>query len=167
MVKRGEFREDLFHRLNVVPLFIPPLRDRGDDILVLADYFVEKYSRQLNKSIKGLSDKTKEIFLNYKWPGNVRELENAIEYGVNLEDGEYISPENIPFQIKEGSLSNADLKTMEEMEKEAIIKALNEFGWDNKGKEEAARILNISRATLYRKIKKYNIKKNNLPIYRS
>lgn len=163
MVKRGEFRQDLFHRLNVVPLFIPPLREREGDILVLADHFIRKYSHQLNKDIVGLSKETEEIFMNYKWPGNVRELENAIEYGVNLEEGRYISPENIPFQIKKAFKSKSNnIPTMDELERQAIVKALRKTGWSNADKEEAAKNLNISRATLYRKIKKYNISEDEI-----
>lgn len=100
MVEKGSFREDLFHRLNVVTLFIPPLRERGNDVLVLAQHFIEKFAGRFNKRILGLSEEVEEIFLNYSWDGNVRELQNTIEYAINMEQSNYINEENLPFKFE-------------------------------------------------------------------
>ncbi|WP_372995234.1 sigma-54 interaction domain-containing protein [Lutispora sp.] len=156
MVRNGQFREDLYHRLNVVTLFIPPLRDRGEDILVLAQHFIEKFSKRFKKDIFGLSEEVKKIFLNYQWKGNVRELQNTIEYAINMEHGNYITAKNLPFQFRQ-TKSNNKFVTLEEREKEYIKKALDEFGWSEEGRLEAAKHLGISRATIYRKIKKYGL----------
>lgn len=154
MVRKGEFREDLFHRLNVVTLFIPPLRERKTDILILSNYFIEKFNKRFNKDILGLSAEVKDIFLSYFWDGNVRELQNAIEYAINMEKSQYIKKENLPYQFRENKL-NARINTLEEIEKEYIKNALDKFGWSQNGIMEAAKQLGISRATIYRKIKKY------------
>ncbi len=156
MVKKGQFREDLFHRLNVVTLFIPPLRERGGDVLVLADYFIKKFAERFNKSIQGLTEEVQNIFLNYSWDGNVRELQNAIEYAINMESGKYITAENLPFQFKQLKAASK-IVTLDDMEKEHIKKALDCFGWSEDGRIEAAKHLGISRATIYRKIKKYQL----------
>ena len=156
MVDTGQFREDLFHRLNVVSLFIPPLRERGNDILVLSEYFINKFKKRFNKNILGLSDEVKEIFLAYPWKGNIRELQNAIEYAVNMEHSQYIQKENLPFQIKKLEESG-EFKTLYEMEKEHIIKALDKYGWSESGRIKAAKMLGISRATIYRRLSKYGL----------
>ncbi|MDR7868319.1 MAG: sigma 54-interacting transcriptional regulator [Sporomusaceae bacterium] len=156
LVKKGEFREDLFHRLNVVTLFIPPLRERGRDVLVLAEYFVNKFAERFNKKILGLSAEVENIFLNYGWGGNVRELQNAIEYAINMEKGDYITVDNLPFQFKEVKVTKR-IPTLEEVEMDYIKKALDFYGWSEEGRITAARQLGISRATIYRKIKKYEL----------
>ncbi|WP_432666539.1 sigma 54-interacting transcriptional regulator [Wukongibacter baidiensis] len=159
MVEKGEFREDLYHRLNVVTLFIPSLRERGEDILVLANHFISKYASKFNKYILGLSEEVKDIFLNYDWKGNVRELQNTIEYAINMESSNYITKENLPFQFKEitTALKSSEFITLEELEKQHIKMALDKCGWTENGRIEAAKKLGISRATIYRKIKKYNL----------
>ncbi len=156
MVINGEFREDLFHRLNVISLFIPPLREREEDVLILSNYFVDKFASKFQKNIIGISEDVKNIFLNYTWPGNVRELQNTIEYAINMEPSNYITAENLPFQFKEYPRTKL-IKSLERVEKEHIIKALNQYGWSENGRIEAAKHLGISRATVYRKIKKYNL----------
>ncbi len=156
MVEKGSFREDLFHRLNVVTLFIPPLRDRGNDVLVLAQHFIEKFSSKFNKRIIGLSEEVEEIFLNYPWDGNVRELQNTIEYAINMEQSNYINEENLPFQIREKKKPKI-IQKLEDVEKQHIKKALDHFGWHEKGRIKAAEHLGVSRATIYRKINKYNL----------
>lgn len=156
MVDTGQFREDLFHRLNVVSLFIPPLRERGNDILVLSEYFINKFKKRFNKNILGLSDEVKEKFLAYPWKGNIRELQNAIEYAVNMEQSLYIQEENLPFQMKKLE-DSGEFKTLYEMEKEHIIKALDKYGWSESGRIKAAKMLGISRATIYRRLSKYGL----------
>jgi len=156
MVRIGEFREDLFHRLNVISLFIPPLRERDKDILVLSSYFIKKYTVKFKKNILGLAEEVKHIFLNYNWPGNVRELQNTIEYAINMEQGDYITVENLPFQFKELPRTQT-IQSLESVERDYIIKALDHCGWSENGRIEAGKKLGVSRATIYRKIKKYNL----------
>ena len=134
-------------------MFIPPLRERGEDILVLADCFIKKFATKFSKNISGLSEAVKNILLGYPWPGNVRELQNTIEYAINMETGNQITVANLPLQFKEISKGNS-LLTLESTELERIKQALNQFGWTENGKIAAANYLGISRSTIYRKIKK-------------
>lgn len=155
MVEKGEFREDLFHRLNVLSFLIPPLRRRGRDVLLLAEHYVERFNSKFNKNIMGISEEAKDIFLNYNWPGNIRELQNAIEYAVSISKDSYITPDNLPFQIKNAQQLRSFPK-LEEVELQHIKRALDRFGWDEEGKIKAADQLGISRSTIYRRIKKMN-----------
>ena len=100
MVQKKEFREDLFYRLNVIPLFIPPLRERENDVILLAEYFIKKYNNKFSKKILGLSNEVYEILMKYSWPGNVRELENSIEYMVSFESSNYIQINNLPHKLR-------------------------------------------------------------------
>ena len=164
MVKRKEFREDLFHRLNVVGLFIPPLRDRGRDPLVLANFFIEKFNKKLNKNILGLSKEVEDLFLEYNWSGNVRELQNTVEYAINMETSDYIKVKNLPVNLKNyrkisnTTKENTEIIALEDFEKANIVKALNLYGYNDEGIIKAAKKLGISRSTLYRRIAKYKIK---------
>ncbi|AOT68893.1 sigma-54 interaction domain-containing protein [Geosporobacter ferrireducens] len=158
LVEKGKFREDLFHRLNVITLFIPPLRERKEDILLLSQYFISMYANKLSKKIIDLDNEVKDIFVQYEWKGNVRELKNAIEYAVSIEYTEYITRQSLPYQINLNEEPAKKIKTMADIEKEHIIKVLNHFGWSDEGKILAANSLGISRSTIYRKIKEYKIK---------
>lgn len=164
LVEEGKFRADLYHRLNVITLVVPPLRNRGNDILVLTKYFLHKFASKFNKNIEGLDENSKMLFLSYDWKGNVRELQNAIEYAVNMETEQRIRSINLPFQIQNNNnilISNdGNLNTLENMEKTLIIEALNKYGWNDKGRKNAAIELGISRSTIYRKIFKHNLKSN-------
>lgn len=154
VVLKGEFRSDLYHRLNVIPITIPPLRERREDILLLAYYFIDKFTKVMERNIKGIDKETEKLFLTYPWPGNVRELKNAIEYAINLEDGKNITINNIPSNIKEFENKYLDKgQTLKEIEDFHIKEALNKYGWDENGKICAAKQLGISRATIFRKIK--------------
>jgi sigma-54 dependent transcriptional regulator, acetoin dehydrogenase operon transcriptional activator AcoR len=162
MIELSQFRHDLYYRLNVIPLIIPPLRERKEDIALLMNHFLAKYNMRLNKNIKGFSDQIYELFLKHSWPGNIRELENVIEYAVNMETENHINLEYLPpsFRVVEGSTVEKDINdsnTMEVIEREAIINALNRYGWSTKGKLAAAKSLGIGKTTLYRKLKKYNL----------
>ncbi len=159
-VEDGVFREDLFYRLNVINIEMPPLRSRGTDILLLAHKFIEHFSRRQNKAITGLSDATVEKLLQYPWPGNVRELRNAIEHAVALTNFEKIPPDDLPEKIRIyrnhyillGAEDPMELISMEEMERRYIMHVLKRTG-DNR--TLAARILQVDRKTLYRKLRLY------------
>ncbi|MFZ5649005.1 MAG: sigma-54 interaction domain-containing protein [Bacillota bacterium] len=159
MISQGEFREDLYYRLNVIPLHIPPLRERKEDILPLLDHFSGKYNHLFNKSIKGFSKQALDAMLNYHWPGNVRELENAVEYAFNIETSNYILKESLPIKLRksENKTVTNTLGTLKNMEKNHIKSALDVFGHSTEGKKQAADALGIGIATLYRKIKEYSL----------
>ncbi|KUO53323.1 MAG: hypothetical protein APF76_08750 [Desulfitibacter sp. BRH_c19] len=168
MVADGQFREDLYYRLNVIPLYIPPLRARRDDISLLVDYFIYKYNEFLKKTIKTIHPEALEILKLYNWPGNVRELENAIEYACNFEQSNLIMPASLPLRIlrsvkgEEIVQEKLDLKChVREVEKKIIMKAILLHGGSLKEKELIANELGISVPSLYRKLKDYNIKLNN------
>lgn len=162
MIKTGEFREDLFYRLNVIPLTIPPLRERKEDIELLLNHFLKVYTKMLGKNIKGFTQDAKEILQNYRWKGNVRELQNIVEYAVNMATGEYITLYDVPIRINNENVeekeNNFQILSFDEIMKKHIIAALEHYGKDVVGKTMAASALGICRATLYRKIKEYNIK---------
>ncbi len=156
--EKRNFRKDLLFRLNVITLKIPPLRDRNGDILLLAEYFLNKKSPV--RSVKKLSPEAKNELLNYKFPGNVREIEHIIERAIIFSDGEYIQPKdlNIPkdeFELTAFQKDDGTIFTIEELEKIHIKKALDHFNWN---RENTARALDISLKTLYSKIIKYNLK---------
>jgi two-component system response regulator AtoC len=157
MVKQGKFREDLYYRLNVVTIDLPLLKDRREDILPLAEYFLKKYTEENSKSIKIFSPEVVKFMLNYSWPGNVRELENMIERGVILSKANSITLDELPRDIVHPS--PVEGKTIEAVERNHIINVLEE----TKGNiTKAADILGIRRMTLYNKLKKYNYSVNNL-----
>ncbi len=160
MVEDREFRGDLYYRLSVIPINIPPLRNRLGDVKILLDYFLAQYNNKLNKSIKGFNRDVEDQLLIYGWPGNVRELENVVEYAVNMEKSKYITMENIPQRVRKNV--NEDeavvITTIENLEKKAIYDALRVYGNNYDGKISAAEALGIGTATLYRKMKKYEIK---------
>ncbi len=163
-VSAGNFREDLFYRLNVVSLNAPPLRDRMDDIPLLAGYFLKKYTEKNRKQIKGLTPVAMDMLIKYGWPGNVRELENAVERAVILSAGDYITGKEFPLsivqdyagdlEIKQPSLANQRPRSLEVIEKHAILDAIEA---SDGNKSEAARILGINRKTLYKKLKTYGV----------
>ena len=165
MVAQGEFREDLYYRLNVIPLYIPPLRERKEDIALLVDYFIQKANEFLNKNVKTIHPEALEILKAYSWPGNVRELENVIEYACNFEQSLIIMPASLPPRILhavkgvEAGDGNLELKYhVRELEKKIIAKAISLHGGSLKEKEIIAAELGISVPSLYRKIKDYNIR---------
>jgi PAS domain S-box-containing protein len=162
-VSKGEFREDLFYRLNVVPLKIPPLRERYSDIRVLAMHFLAEY-RHDNPGIEGFSQAVLNAFIQYGWPGNVRELKNAVEYAVNMTDEPTIQIRHIPEKIRPGTLHSTpvympgpELMRMNEMEALLLRLCVERYGTSEKAKKEIASRLGISRASIYRKMNKYGI----------
>jgi DNA-binding NtrC family response regulator len=153
-VAGGEFREDLFYRLNVIPIVLPPLRERRDDILPLVDHFIEIFTAKAGKQIKGISPEAKDLLLSHGWPGNVRELENTIERAVVLSRSDVIDKDSlIGFSISRPEIST-DTLNLADLEKRAIAEALNRTG----GKLiEAAELLGIHRNTIRAKIKQYGL----------
>ena len=157
LVKSHVFREDLYYRLNVVTIMLPPLRNRQDDIPLLVRHFLEKYSRAFGKEAKGVSAETLEILIQYPYPGNVRELENIIERAVALSDDTVISPRDLPSDLRELSMSSFEAQTwpsLEEKEKQYIQKVLIK---SNHRKNLAAEILKLPRTTLWRKMKHHGL----------
>ena len=154
-VKKGEFREDLYYRLKVVELTMPALRERLDDLPLLEDHFIKKFSRKFKKNIKGLSPEVRKIFMNYPWPGNIRELEHAFERAFIVCPDSTINVNDLPPSLREYSGSGTPLGGYDEPdERELIENTLRETGWN---KKKAANRLCISRTTLYRKLEKYNL----------
>ncbi len=162
LVEKGQFREDLYYRLNVIPITLPALRQRKNDIPLLIDYMIKEYAHKLNKDVIGIEDDAKKTLIDYSWPGNVRELQNVIEYSINMSNSSLLNLDIIPNNIKskyydEKSNKYEEIRTLEDLEKEEISKALNKFKHYKKDKELVAKSLGISRATLYRKLEKYNL----------
>ena len=162
MVSKGTFREDLYYRLNVIPISLPSLRERKDDIPLLINYMIKEYSIKLNKHVTGIDEDVLNLLINHRWSGNIRELQNIIEYSVNMSSNSIITMDIILNRIKnieyiEVTKSNEDIRRLDELEKKEIIKAINKYKDYKKDKELIAKALGISRATLYRKIEKYKI----------
>ncbi len=159
-VAAGRFREDLFYRLNVVVLDVPPLGKRGGDIPLLAKFFMNRFAEKNGRQVRGMTPECMDILNRYPWPGNVRELENSIERGVILMRGEYLDLESLPFAIQRWAGKNSAVEaqeqptTLKEAEKALILKTLEETGGN---RSEAARRLEITRKTLLNKLKSYNI----------
>ncbi|MEX1300364.1 MAG: sigma-54 dependent transcriptional regulator [Desulfotignum sp.] len=162
-VKNGRFREDLFYRLNVIHIRIPSLKERTDDIPLLAQHFLSRYAQKNRKEFKGFTPVAMDALIKHPWPGNVRELENAVERAVILSMGQYISGKDLPaavmknYRPDDGSPDNAPElggKSLDEVEAMALIQTLKQTGGN---KSEAARQLNITRTTLNNKIKKYDL----------
>ena len=159
-VVEGSFRQDLYYRLNVIPVIIPPLRERHDDILITAEFLVSKCSKKLLRDVPQLTDSFVKMLIAHDWPGNVRELENAIEYAVNVCDDGMLEPRHLPKRLMSMGMASSvgsTIRTIDALEKEAIANALDYYGRSGEGHEKAAVALGISRATLYRKVKQYQI----------
>jgi transcriptional regulator with PAS, ATPase and Fis domain len=158
-VEKGQFRRDLFYRLNVIRIFLPPLRERTDDIPLLASHFLSIHNKKNRKTVEGISREALNKLMSYTWSGNIRELENVIERAVILCKGKVIEPEDIPlYQEKTGFAQGLSGKPLQELldhvERQIIINTLELTGND---KEKAAKILQISRASLYNKLNKHKI----------
>jgi DNA-binding NtrC family response regulator len=163
-IAEKKFREDLYYRINVISMHIPPLRERKEDIAVLAEHFINIYAKENYKQISGISRDVLNVLMNYGWPGNVRQLENIIERAVILDIDNIIGKEDLPDIILSGAASvSADLSVdimsnlkdaLQEPEKVYILRVLDEVGWN---KKKAATKLGVNRTTLYNKLRKYNI----------
>ncbi len=165
LIRQKKFREDLFYRLSVFPVVIPPLRDRSDDVNELAEFFIEKFCREMKKPMKSLTREAGNLLMKYHWPGNVRELENTMERSIILAEGKKITPDHLAIrlrrddevQLREGAgLKEIGGHAQHRAEKAAIIRVLKEV---RNNKRKASKILKIDYTTLFDKIKKYEIDK--------
>ena len=157
-IKEGSFREDLYYRLNVFSILLPPLRERRTDIPLIAKYFLSKYAQSMNKNVVGFAPQAMEMFIGYDWPGNIREVRNVVERAIVVAQGPQIQVENISFPFPSLATPSGGA-SLEEVEKDQILKILNQ----TKGNiAQAAEILKISRLTIYNKIEKYHLKKDDL-----
>jgi len=160
-IQSGKFRSDLFYRLNVVPIYIPPLRERKEDLIPLVDYFLKKFSAKYQKRITNISPEVMASFSNYNWPGNIRELENVLERMILMSETATLGLDHLPGEIR-GAISTISTPTLKEKvdtisqvtEKQMIIDALNKT---NQNRTRAAKLLGISRRTLQNKIKEYGL----------
>lgn len=158
MMAQGEFREDLYYRINVIPMTIEALRHRKEDLDVLAYHFIRVYNPQLGKEVKGVSNGFRRRLYDYSWPGNVRELSNVIEYAMNLTTGPTLEEEHLPARLRQSESENiADTFNLNRLEMETIRRCLQEYGGSVQGKEKAAKALGIGLATLYRKLGRYGL----------
>lgn len=159
MIDQGLFRADLYYRLNVMTIRVPPLRERIEDLPTLVEVLLKKVSRRIGKKVIGIENSVVAVMVEYSWPGNVRELENILERAVNVCEGEVIGPEDIePYIFKYEAFGGEGTFSLELMERKQIKSALLYYGYDLKGKKAAAKALGISLTGLYHKLKKYGIK---------
>jgi DNA-binding NtrC family response regulator len=163
-IKKGSFREDLYYRLNVIRVVLPPLRERGNDIAALANFFVKKYSASSGMPVKGISKPALKLMMDYTWPGNVRQLESGIERGVLMAEGDLVQPEDLPGEIYEAASPGGAIRfdlppegiSMEDLEKDLILKAMERSGWVI---AKAAPLLGMSYKTLQYRLEKFGIEK--------
>ncbi|MFW5878226.1 MAG: sigma-54-dependent transcriptional regulator [Myxococcota bacterium] len=162
-VEAGRFREDLFYRLHVVPVHLPPLRERGRDVLLLAGHFVERIGRRMGRKVDGFTEAAQKLLLRYRWPGNVRELENAVEQAMVFAEGEVIDAPDLPTYLQDGPPADplclppgevALPEVLEDLERQLILRAYEQAGGV---KTETARLLGIKTSALYYKLDKYGI----------
>lgn len=164
MVKEGRFREDLYYRLNIIPIVIPPLRNRRDDIPTLVDFFVSKHSVGSHRPIRGLTASARNLIMSYSWPGNVRQLESAIERAILLCEGNEIDVEDLPVEIRQEGTSSAAFNfklppegiSFEDVERSLITQAMEQTNWNI---TRAAKLLGLSFRTLQYRLEKFGIKK--------
>ncbi len=158
-VQEGRFREDLYYRLNVVTINLPPLRERQEDIALLSKYFLSKYRRKFSKKVRGLAPEVRNLLRSYPYPGNVRELENIIERAVALTEGEILTPQDLPADLRNYAVTPyRTWVTLEEQERDYIRQAL-EYTRYHIG--HTARLLALPRTTLWRKMKKYGLEERS------
>lgn len=161
MVQNKKFRSDLFYRLNILPLNVPPLRNRLSDFNELVFHFIGKYNDRLKKNVSGFETEFLDILKSYSWPGNIRELENAIEYAINLEDGAHLTKDDLTPEIIDFTNHNSKVsslkKQLHKYEVSILRDTMLQYKTEKNGINKAAKALDISRASLYQKIKEYNI----------
>lgn len=182
-VRESTFRQDLYYRLAIISIFLPPLRERKEDVLPLVEFFIDRYSRKFRKAVRGISEDTRRLLMKYDWPGNVRELKNAVERAMILEEGEILSPEYLPFPVAQQNASQTAFErtsgiiagpetqlangrslpkltipdggtSLEEVERAFVEMAMTQA---NGNQTHAARLLDISRDALRYKLKKFGL----------
>ncbi|MDA3822839.1 MAG: sigma-54 dependent transcriptional regulator [Bacteroidales bacterium] len=153
MVENGTFREDLYYRLNVLNIKIPPLRERKEDIILLVNHFISKYCTSMSRDLLSIEASAMKHLLNFEFPGNVRELENMIERAIVVGNGKEIKLRHLP---KGKEVINSSVESLDELEKKHIVKILSKYDWNI---SRAAKALKVDRATLYNKIKRFGLKK--------
>jgi DNA-binding NtrC family response regulator len=171
-MQEGSFREDLYYRLNVIPIVLPDLKDRAEDIPVLVTHFLMKYAKEADPPIDGISKEAMRLLLEYDWPGNVRELENVIERAVILGHGPQIVPEDLPAHLRTPMIpvrrqrheASTPWLTLEKLERDHIAAVLRDTHWH---RMQAARMLGIDRRTLYGKIRTYRLQPTTSPVSRA
>jgi DNA-binding NtrC family response regulator len=156
LVEEKQFREDLFYRINVFSILVPPLRERPEDILPLAHLFVEKYARAMGKPARTLSQDAEAVLLSYRWPGNVRELENAVERAMVVGKTPALEVRDLPVSARDGAVDEPQARSLAALEKDHVARVLR----DCEGNvTQAAKVLDIDRATLYNKLKRYGLRR--------
>jgi transcriptional regulator with PAS, ATPase and Fis domain len=166
MVADGRFRDDLYYRLNVLSVDVPPLRERREDIPVLIEYFLKKHTRNTSRLVKGLTPETRRILLDYGWPGNVRQLESAIERAILLCEGDMIIPDDLPTEVRQESQTvatggfklPAEGISFEEVEKNLILQAMDQTDYNI---TKAAKLLGLTFRTLQYRLEKFGIKRGD------
>jgi len=153
-IRKGTFREDLYYRLNVIPILVPPLRERMDDIPLLASHFLQKFCQEKGKNVTSISQEVMEVLLAHSWPGNVRELENVIEYAIIIAKQEKILLKDLPRYLLQQPLPTKQVFSLQDHEKNLILKTLEETNWN---KHQTAKRLKINRSTLYGKMKRFGL----------
>jgi two-component system, NtrC family, response regulator AtoC len=157
--EQNEFREDLFYRLNVIPIVLPPLRDRREDIPLLVEHFLEHLSVEMNRRVEGVSPDTLSLLMKHDWPGNVRELRNVLERGVVVAKGPHLQPDDLGLTPTQARLDTLDTTlSLEEVERRHVTAVLHSVSWNV---TQAARVLEIDRVTLYNKIRKYGLRRHD------
>lgn len=154
---QGIFREDLYWRLNVISIHLPPLRDRREDLPQLVVNFVERYNERLGRNVKEFSTAAMDLMFRHHWPGNVRELENAVERAMVLAKEDVITPADLPAELRSqdaGSGNSGSTTNLDRVERDHVSSILDQCGWN---KRMAAKMMGISRSTLYSKIKKHGL----------
>jgi transcriptional regulator with PAS, ATPase and Fis domain len=163
LVKVGKFREDLYYRISVIPIFIPPLRERKEDLPLLIEHYMSEFSQEMGRSPKKLSKEVYHTFMEYTWPGNIRELQNVVRHFVELEIGDTVTLQSLPSSFSQ-RIENVQLKAESsvarstgKINKDEILRLLDRYGWNTEGKKKSAQELGISLPTLYRWIKKLKV----------
>jgi DNA-binding NtrC family response regulator len=156
LVEEERFREDLFYRINVFSIQVPPLRERPEDILPLTQFFVEKYARAMGKPAKAVSPEAETVLLGYRWPGNVRELENAVERAMVVGKGPVLEVRDLPLAVGDAAGEEPQARSLAAMEKDHVARVLRDCGGNV---TQAAKVLGIDRATLYNKLKRYGLRR--------
>jgi transcriptional regulator with PAS, ATPase and Fis domain len=164
-VKQGKFREDLYYRLNVMQIQLPPLREHANDVQQLIGYYVDQFNREFRKQVRGVTPEAMELLRGYRWPGNIRELRNAVERAMLLADGEWLAPEHFPMSVarRNGGGRSFELPdegiNLETVERTLVVQALERTGWNQ---TKAAALLGLNRDQIRYRVEKFGLEKSGL-----